>query len=292
MFIHDVVLFDVETDGLDYTKVHCIAVSGEAGPPILFTDMVKFYQWACEYTDEKTMWVAHNACGFDYWVINELTDVTINRDQVFDTSVAYKLADYKRFNTFSLDEIGSSLGCPKTEYTGGWDEFTYEMGEYCKQDVKVLQRIYKACPYAAMYGVIPSALETELEIALICEEMRRNGFRFNKDKAQELLDEVTKEMAELEDEMQKAWPPELVEDRRIKWRMKDDGTPYATCLKAQAAAPKWEIKDDELILYKYKDFNPGSSKDRVDKLWEAGWKPFDKTKGHIQHERSKRWRKT
>ena len=33
------------------------------------------------------------------------------------------------------------------------------------------------------------------------------------------------------------------------------------------------------------NFNPGSTKQRIERLWEAGWKPVDKTKGHLLFER-------
>ena len=44
---------------------------------------------------------------------------------------------------------------------------------------------------------------------------------------------------------------------------------------------------DDLICYDFISFNPGDSKDRVDVLWDAGWKPFEKTATHNKFNRLK-----
>jgi len=281
-----VALLDVETDGLEYTKIHCIAIKLLGEKTQLFTDVDKFSKWCNNNTDSNTLWVGHNICGFDWWVINELTPVDIPQFMVYDTSVMSKLTDYRKFFTHSLKELGEWAGEHKGDYDGGWDEYTADMGAYCVQDVDTLEAIYlnqKNEQWGTDYANV------EHQMAFICAQMQKDGFQFNKPKAQKLLDDVTKEMKELEDIMSDEWPAELVEDRRIQWREKADGTPYATCIKAMSDAPKWKRDGDELILYKYKDFNPGSPRDRIDKLWDAGWEPFDKTDGYKKYERSKRW---
>jgi len=281
-----VILVDVETDGLDYTKIHCAACKVLGEECKLFTNMTYFAQWMEDNSDSNTIFVGHNICGFDYWVINELTTFEIPRWMVYDTSVMSKLIDYRKYITHSLKELSVAVGSFKGDYNGGWDEYSGDMGEYCKQDVEALEQIY--LNQKSHLWDSPSA-KVEHEMAFICTEMQRDGFKFNKKDAEDLLSDVHDEMSKLESAMAEEWPAELVEDRRIAYRKKADGTLFATCIKAMDAAPKWKVEGDELILYKYKDFNPGSSKDRIDKLWDAGWKPFDKTEGHKKFERSIRW---
>lgn len=283
----DYVFFDVETDGFDYTKILCIAVKFGMHEE-LFTRVEDFQDYVSVYISSDCYWVGHNSCGFDYWAINELTNVTIPRTKILDTSVLSKLHDYRKYTTHSLAEIGEDLGCPKSEYTGGFEEYNDEMGEYCQQDVRVCQKIMQTL--ARQMDVHSEASQVEHEMALISAEMQETGFRFNKRKAEGLLENVKEDMAVLEKEMQAAFPPEIVEDRRIQWRMTKAGVPHAACTKAQDAAPAWAIEGDELVLYKWKEFNPGSPTDRIDKLWDAGWKPYDKTKGHLAFEREKRRR--
>lgn len=289
------VLFDMETDGLvgSYTKMHCTALqSPDWKDPILFTDEEELTDWGEKNTDSNTLWIAHNACGFDYWALNDLTGLYVPKENIRDTHVLSRLVNYGKYRTHSLDEIGTHLGMPKTEYDGGWETYTPTMGEYCKDDVRVLARIWGQ--YRRLPSTWDASIKVEHEMGFILARQQMDGFRFNTHNANELLVSVLDEMAVLEDNMAEEWPPELVVDRTIQWREKADGTPYATCLKAMDTAPKWERKGDELVLYRYKKFNPGSPKDRVDKLWDAGWKPYDKTIGHIKYERDKRsasWRR-
>lgn len=292
--MYKVALFDLETDGFDYTELLCAAVKGDSDGILLFTKVGDLEDWAHKNTNSETLWVAHNACGFDYWALRDLTNLKVKKEQVVDTGVLTKLVDYRKFITHSLKEIGEYLRVHKGDYEGGFDRYTPEMGEYCKQDVEVLSAIWSR--YCTALTRYPVAVKVEHEVSFLCKEMQVNGFKFNEDNAKKLLAEVKDDMGVLEDAIQKEWPPELVVDRKIQWRTKEDGTPYATCLKAMDQAPKWvregtsKGSHEQLVLYRYKEFNPASSKDRVDKLWEAGWKPYDKTKGHIKHEREKKWR--
>ena len=77
----------------------------------------------------------------------------------------------------------------------------------------------------------------------------------------------------------------LVESKRLKYRKTKDGKLFSAVQKAMDSCVKYEVKESELICYEYKDFNPGSGPDKIDVLWDAGWKPFEKTKGHIAAER-------
>jgi hypothetical protein len=53
--------------------------------------------------------------------------------------------------------------------------------------------------------------------------------------------------------------------------------------------PKVKISYDtfpaQLICMDWVKFKPSSSKMRIERLWDAGWKPVDKTKGHIEYDR-------
>ena len=281
-----VMLFDVETDGFDYTKIHCIAAAtAPKGPVELFCDIEEFEH----YVDivKPDYFVAHNGCHFDWHVINDLTFVNMPRERFYDTSVLSKLKDFNKFSTHSLKELGEHYGVHKGEYDGPWDVYTHDMGAYCQQDVRCMFPIWRDLKH--MVTDYPDAVRLEHDMAFMCKEIQDNGFTFNKNKAERLLAKVTDEMSELEKGMQREWPPELVEDRRIQYRMNKDGTPNATMAKAMASAPKWEVVRGEVVLYKWREFNPGSPQQRIDKLWDAGWEPYDRTLGHIKFNRRSRY---
>jgi hypothetical protein len=124
---------------------------------------------------------------------------------------------------------------------------------------------------------------------MLCEDMTANGFYFDEDQAEELLGEIQTRMERLEQGLQEDFPPKLTEVNRIKYRRKADGSLFSSVTKAQekyfATALDKSVDPNELVCYEYIPFNPASPKQRIERLWEAGWEPFEKTKGHIEYER-------
>ena len=282
-----IVIADVETDGIKYTKIHCIAAALEGQEPKLFTDTSEFYRWCYDNgVAYGAYWVFHNGTNFDAHVINELGGgVKVDLDKVIDTQVLSKLKDYNKFNTHSLRELGEYLRVYKGDYTGGWDTYTTEMGEYCLQDVVVLSHIWSRMFRDMWFDPEwKDSIEVEHQIAYLCRDMEHGGFDFNKTKAEGILSEIKDDMAVLEKEFQTHFKPELVLSKTCKYRKKADGQLYANVISDLASYPKVEIReaDGEYDCYEYKEFNPGSPRDRIDVLWDSGWKPFDKTKGHIK----------
>lgn len=287
-----VFLSDCEANGLDPTEMHCVCVkSWPDGRKWTFTDMNMFEEFVDEQQPDR--WVFHNGLGYDVKVINKLvrTDL-INPSKVIDTMVVSKLVNYKKFNTHSLKELGQHLKVFKGDYTGGWDVCTPEMIDYCVQDVEVLEAIfnfYKKQIFDPEWG---RAMRVEHDMAIICDQMSTDGFLFDTSRATDLLSSIDKEIKELEDNLREAFPPELKEVKRLKYRvLKETGEPVAVVQKAMETYPYYyTTPDNELVCHDYVEFNPGSPVDRIDALWKAGWKPVDKTDGHKEFLKSKRKR--
>jgi len=283
-----ILIQNIETNGLNPTKIHCIATKEfNAGSTVsLFTDMDRYREYM-EGT-KPTCVVFHNGLAFDVPVINRLVKHDlIKHGTVIDTMVVSKLFDYKKFNTHSLKELGEHLKVYKGEYTGGWETYTPMMGAYCNQDVLVTEAIFNSFWSEIQKKEWHKALRTEHDMTALCNTMSVNGFKFNKTLANSLLEGIVKEMDELEDSFKLAFPAKLVEVKRNPLRYTKDGNLYVNLIKDMAAYPKVEVEDEHLVCYDYKEFNAGSPKDRIDELWKAGWKPFDKTDGHKKHLRSK-----
>lgn len=283
---------DIEANGLDPTKIHVIAVKHFRGTHYqYFLDMNQFAKWV-ENT-EVHKWVFHNGLNYDVPVINRLIkENLIEESKVIDTAVVSRLKDYTKFNTHSLKELGEYLGVYKGDYNGGWDELNQDMIDYCMQDVLVTEAILEDQWDFLSDPKNRLALETEHGIASVCHQMQTDGFHFNRSKAEELLEEISEECSQLEDSFQKSFPPVLKEVKRLSHRVRKDNTFVKALQDNMDKYPKWEFSDDksEVVFYDYIEFNPGSPKDRIDVLWNAGWKPTDKTEGHKKHVRSKlRW---
>ncbi len=287
-----VFLSDCEANGLNPTEMHCVCVkSWPDGRKWTFTDMSMFEEFVDEQQPDR--WVFHNGLGYDVKVINKLVRPNlIDPAKTIDTMVVSKLVNYKKFNTHSLKELGQHLKVFKGDYTGGWDVCTPEMIDYCEQDVEVLEAIFNFYKKQIFDPQWSKAMRVEHDMAIICDQMSTDGFLFDTSRATDLLSSIDKEIKELEDNLREAFPPELKEVKRLKYRvLKETGEPVAVVQKAMETYPYYYTNtDNELVCHDYVEFNPGSPVDRIDALWKAGWKPVDKTDGHKEFLKSKRKR--
>lgn len=284
-----IVLADVEANGLHPTEIHCVCLHIlDTGMDLTYTDMEAFSIWV--NLQEKIQWVFHNGLGYDVDVINRLTKVHIDPKDVIDTLVCSKLFNYGKFRTHSLKEIGMYLGVYKGDYDGGWEVCTPEMVEYCEQDVKVLKAIFKMLLPSIKDKRFAKALRCEHDFAVICTGMGNTGFPFDKTEGARMLSEIEDEMSVLQEEFDKLLSGGRVEKRRVKLRHRKDGELMATSVRALTENPDTEIDGDEIVVYEPHVFNPGSPKQRVDALWKYGWKPVNKTVGHIKELRNARSR--
>lgn len=277
---------DIETDGINPTKIHFIRVKTEDGFANTFFDMSVFKTWVEFYRPDK--WVFHNGLGFDVWHINRLVAPLINPRDVIDTFVVSRLVAYEKHITHSLEELGEFIGYKKIKFDGPWDVCTEEMVKYGEQDVEVLQEIFEHYRRYIYDPAWAKAMRVEHDMAIISWDMSQNGFSFDTLEAEKLLESVTREMMELEASFQKEYPPKLVEVNRLKYRTKKDGSLFSTVEEAMSKYPLTKVDGEELVCYDYQAFNPGSPIDRIDVLWDAGWKPVVKTKGFKKFEKESR----
>lgn len=286
-------VIDIETDSVQATKIWCI-VTREVDSSEYRVWLSPFRDFL-EYAATVDLWVAHNGIGFDIPVLNRLIDAQIDHSKVIDTFVVSRTVGYPHYSTHSLDEIGASLGERKKPFTD-FSKLTDEMIEYCKHDVYLTLRAYKKFSKYIWDSSWSKALRVEHDIAAVCEDMQKNGFHFEEANAEEILGEIIHRMGVLEEEFQKQWPPELVEVNRLKYRIRADGHMHSACQKAAERYPKVFLEGNEMVCMDYEAFNPGSPKQRAAKLWEAGWKPTEKTKTHYEFSRDaapdKMWRKS
>ena len=283
-----IVVFDIETPPIPRhtERIHCI-VTREVGqkPRTWAADNYEEFK---EYAKTVDRWVAHNGISFDVPTVNTVLDLSLPTTWpgLIDTFVVSRLINYKRYNGHGLDEIGESMGVKKSKFND-FEELSEELLERCVGDVDITMRFYLKHRKYIESEKWNDAMQLEHDVVLICEDIRANGFAFDTIKAQKLLADIRHRMDTIEPVFQNQWPPVLVEDRRIQYRVNKDGTPNATMQKSIDNAVKWELDGNEVVIYRWKEFNPGSTKDRVEKLWESGWKPYEKSDTHKKFARAK-----
>tara|TARA_R110000868_G_scaffold246225_2_gene502849 strand:- start:1111 stop:2028 length:918 start_codon:yes stop_codon:yes gene_type:complete len=296
---------DIETDALDATRIHCVVAQDVAsGETEVFLNIDRLeeerlrFEVYCSTVDKFVM---HNGIGFDAPVINRLLGSRIvDTNKIIDTLIVSRLVNYSVAGGHSLSAWGVRLGFPKLDFKE-FEVLTQEMIDYCIQDVVVTVKLYENFKDKIHDPAWASAMRCEHDIQILCETMTGNGFKFDAAMADHLLDEIELSMAVLEDGFQEDFPPQLVEVNRIMYRINKDGRPASTVLKAREKYFRTNLdtykNPPELVCYDFVAFNPASPKMRIDRLWEAEWTPYEKTKGHIDYEREKRfankssWRK-
>ena len=285
-------VIDIETDDLRATLVHCI---------VTYDEGVGFKLWLAPFTDFLEYakgidrWVGHNAATFDIPVLNKLLGLGVDPTTVIDTMVLSRLINFMQYPSHSLENIGSAMGVPK----GNFHDFTtltMSMVWYCYGDVQITLKKWKTQLRLALDPTWGVSMRCEHAINILGSEMSDDGFYFNKQQGELILAELQERIDAVEATFQEIWPPQLQEVGSIKYRMTNDGMLYKNVSAAMENYPKTTIRGGDLILYDFVGFNPGSSKDRVDKLWEAGWEPYEKTDTHYRFSMNARpgqmWGKT
>ena len=158
-------VFDLETNGLlrDLTRIHCISIyDSETDEVQSFNDEFNNQYSITEglsRLDSADWLIGHNIVGFDIPAIQQLYGYFTPRGGIIDTLLLSRLfhpnlldIDRKKkwehmplqlYGRHSLESYGYRLKTYKGDFgkTTDWSEYSEEMEEYCKQDVKVSEKL-------------------------------------------------------------------------------------------------------------------------------------------------------
>lgn len=237
-----------------------------------------------EFDKRVSLYIGHNLLGYDWPIIEQLLHIPVDVQRSLDTLILSKLIDYPR-SGHSVADYGEEFGLGKIDFDD-FSKFTPEMEEYCRRDVDITYKIY--CKYKRYVDnpVHTPSIALEHQFQLVCNQLHSNGFCFDRPKAVRLLDKVKAELEGLDKDILEAFQPRLKLIREVTPRE----TKYGTI--SLASIPK-SMRQDVADLtvgapFSYctwSDFNPSSHSQIIRVLNEAGWRPVDKTKTHIDTER-------
>lgn len=237
---------DIETNLAHSTIWVCVTQDVETGELLCHTEPSTLAPLVKEYDQV----IGHNLIGFDAPVLEKLWNIGIPKSKQVDTLVLSRLLNPQQEGGHSLKSWGVRLRNDKidfdtTDFDGG---LTDEMITYCKQDVQLTTDLYNyLMSQFGKWKHSETSIAIEHEVAGICREQERNGFKFNYRDATLLRAEMHDRMVEIESVVQDVFPP-IVEER-------------------------WSEKTGKRLKDKVTVFNLGSRKQIADRLQSLGWKP-------------------
>ena len=264
-------VFDIETDDVKATKVHCIvAQNPESGEIFKFppNKLEEGYQFLT--TADRL--IGHNIIGFDIPMVHKFSDVDLSDKEVIDTLVLSRLFNPTRDGGHALESWGYKLGYPKIEFSD-YQNYSTEMLDYCVRDVQlntlVLSELRKESK-----GFSKESIDLEQDVAKIIKGQELNGFKFDMHSAQILLAELRERMQKIEDEVHTTFKPKWVDTKQVTPYIKKDGNlskrgltddEYQRCLDTEDYSP--------FMRQTLQEFNLGSRKQIGEYLIDFGWKP-------------------
>ncbi len=265
--------FDIETDGLNATKVHCICAMLDDGESTVYNFIGGeanglFRKWlASENVDTL---VGHNIINFDVPVLRRITGMDWSFN-LRDTLVLSRLHNPSLDGGHSLRSWGERLGNYKDDYQGGWEEYSHEMLQYCQQDVRVTRALYH---HLVTSDKDSPAVEIEHKTADIIREQTDNGMILNEERAYELLAEMKEKVLDIEDEVHERFKPLPVWVDLPHPGDKTHNKDGSISKRYQAQLDKGaHYEDDKWGYYEYPEFNLGSRQQIAKYLQHFGWKP-------------------
>lgn len=281
-------ILDIEADGLNPTVIWvCVTKDIQTGEVRTWLGPKGLKEYL-----EGFVLVGHNILWFDLPVLNRLWGMAIDPLRCLDTLVVSRLINSWDYSRHSLAYWGERLGLDKIEFND-WSKLTDEMIEYCIRDVEVNEKVFEFLRKFIEDERLQRAIDLEHKAAIICTEMHYNGFGFDIEKCNELYQRIALELEQLSLAIQEAFPPRTIVARtiypkptksgaisKVDFRWISDGrTPEEHGARVGVPFP----------IYETIEFNPSSVKQIIEKMWELGWKPTEKTKGHINAERDLRF---
>ena len=263
-------IFDIETDDLNATKIWCIVAQDidtnkiYKFPPDKLEEGYKFLQSAEQL-------IGHNVLGFDIPMVEKFGNIKLT-DNVVDTLVLSRLFNPTREGGHSLDNWGYRLSYRKIEFED-YQNYSTEMLTYCVRDVQLNTLVYKRLQIESK-GFSKESVDLEHQVVKIMNQQETNGFKFDSKSATLLLAQLRERLQSVEDEVHKTFKPRWVDDRIVKPYIKKDGSlskrgltddEYDKCLANTDFEP--------FMRRKLEPFNLGSRKQIGEYLIEMGWKP-------------------
>lgn len=259
-------IFDIETNGLKPSVIWCLCAVKDGEMVTLEMPTQKDVE---ELLEGVTEVIGHNIIRYDIPVVKRLLGITFDDLKITDTLVMSRLYNPSLEGGHSLGKWGERLKFPKGDYND-WSALTPEMVEYCKQDVRVTERLYEVLserldPFGTESIDLEHRVQTEISTQI------DNGWLLDQRKAFDLIATLQEKKYELEETVLQTFRPLATFVKTIKPKIKKDGSLSAVGLKFLGES--WVDVAGEFSRIDYPEFNLGSRQQIGRYLQRFGWKP-------------------
>lgn len=270
-------VFDIETDGLNATKIHCLAVNdGEEVFGTYDYDEMRVFLEDAEYL------VCHNAIRFDIPTLERILGIKIKAKLVDTLALSWILEPYR--NRHGLEYHGEDRGIAKPKVEDWLNLSPEEYMHRCKEDTKINRSLwddywkYLCRIYDNDVEKIKQYLDY-IEFKMTCaRKQEESQWALDVKLVKTSLEKMLIEQADRVEELKSVMPPvPIIDEKKRPAKMyKADGT-------LSAHGKKWVAFLDERGLDRkrtepveyikgYNEPNPNST-DQVKKwLFDLGWK--------------------
>lgn len=236
------------------------------------------------YLSRCSLVIGHNYLGYDGPHLRSILGIGVPIERILDTLILSKLIDYPR-QGHAVEDYGVEFNLPKGVFND-FSKYTPEMEEYCRRDIDITHKIYLKYKRYVDDPLHTRSIRLEHDFQLVCNKLNLDGFGFNAPKAMGLLAKVEAELTALDKDILEAFQPRLKLIREVTPKETKHGTISLASIPKVLRENIADMSVGAPFCYcHWSVFNPSSHSQIIRVLNEAGWRPVDKTKTHIETER-------
>lgn len=280
-------IFDIESNGLldVINRLHCLVIHDtKTGKRTRYNHRKGNIEEGLKLLNEAEIICGHNIIAYDIPAIQIVYPWFKPKGEIYDTLVVSRFVypdlkdrDFRRlrsrqakgkewipvrlFGRHSLEAWGHRLGEHKGDYSGGWEQWSPEMEDYCEQDVIVTLAIWEFIKPKIPEGDV---FELEHAVQQIIFRQERHGFKFDVQAASKLYAQLSARRQEIEDRLSAIFGHWYQFDKTFTPKRDNRKMGYVEGI------PFSKVK----LVY----FNPSSRDHIANRLIKLyGWEPIEKT---------------
>lgn len=264
-------VIDIETDGLKATQIWvCVCQDLDSEQLYVFHDTEEERRECKQLLESADAVIGHNIINFDLPTLERLWNITVPLQRCRDTLVMSRLAKQSREGGHSLENLGHVVEELKGTHSD-WSQWSQEMEDYCKQDVKVTAEVYHSL-LKELRNFSQESIKVEHWSQYLLQKQHDNGFLLDVNKALELREKLEEEYLQLIEELRQTFPDRKVYGDEYVLRYNKEGKLHKVCQR-MIDEKKVELKDGKYYFVEMREFCIDSPKEISERL-SPYWKPI------------------